>query len=245
MLDYLLYIAGTILIVMYGAFPLLMRSQQKFPEQYDLVSFPVDEFLSESDESFKSLSSQISASGFHPVAASAFNHQSTDTRFLVFVHDEKKISILLVQITAQNIPINLYIDISQLFNDNTVLNIMNSPMPEAYPKSSIKVSFRFPEVTEVAPLIEITERIIKHYLSSKTAISLPKGEELKAIEKFLNDELAELISKGYVQNSVQNHLRSLTFKGAYLMTWKFLWPIKQIRESRELAFAKKILSQSV
>jgi hypothetical protein len=105
------------------------------------------------------------------------------------------------------------------------------------------VILRFPEVTEVAHLVDITERIIENYLSSKVAVALPKGRELEMIEQLLNKELGELIAKGYVKDNVKNNLRSLTIKGAYLMIWKILWPVKQIREYKDLAFSKKILSE--
>lgn len=243
MLDYILYIGGTIFIILYGAMPILIWSQNKLPEKYNLVSVPEEEFLSESTEALKSLHTEINANDFHCVGASVVDQQATKTRFMLFTHHTKKLSILLTQISNPNVPTVVYVETAQLFDDNTMLNVMNAPMAGAYPKSSHKVTFRFPEIIEVARLVDITERIIGKYLSSKVAVALPKGGEREMVEELLNEELAGLIAKGYVQDSVEDNLRSLTFKGAYLMTWKMLWPVKQIREYRDVAFSKKILSE--
>lgn len=242
MFDYILYIGGAIFIV-YGAMPILVWSQNRLPDKYTLVSVPIDEFLLESDSSFRALASEVGENGFRCIAASFFNNQTTHSRFLVFVHEEKNFSAIVTQITNPNVPAVLYLEISQIFNDNTLVGVMNAPTSGAYPKSSRKVTFRFSDVTEVEYLVRIMEHILTNYLSSKIAIALPEGRELKKIEEFLNDELAVLIRQGYVQNSVQSNLRSYTLKGAYLMTWKLLWPVKQICNYRDLAFSKKILSE--
>lgn len=244
MLDYLLYIAGGIFFVMYGLMPLLILAQNKLPARYDLEPMDEETFFSETDPAFQSLFDEIKSNDFRYVASSVFNQQETQARFSLFVHDEKKFSILLTQISNPNVPTVLSFEIGQLYDDDTMLDVFNAPIAGAYPKSSHKVTFRFPEITEVAPLIQAAEHIAQTYLSSKTAVCLEPGKEFKKVSELLNKEQDELIEKGYVQANVKDNQRSLTPKGAYLMTWKMLWPVKQILAKKELAFSHKILSES-
>ena len=244
MLDYLLYIAGGLFIIMYGLMPLLILAQNKLPAHYKLEPLDEKTFFSESATDFQSLFDEIKSNGFRYVASSILTQQETQTRFSLFVHNEKKLSILLTQISNPNVSTVLSFEVGQLYDDDTMLDVVNAPIAGAYPKSSYKVTFRFPEITTVKELVQAAERIAKGYLSTKTAVTLEPGQEFKKISELLNKEQNELIEKGYVQPDIQNDQRSLTLKGAYFMTWKMLWPVKQILAKKELAFADKILSAS-
>ena len=117
-------------------------------------------------------------------------------------------------------------------------------MDSVFPPSPKKVTFPFPDIKSVSKLVSITERIIASYLSSKTPTTLPKGKELETIADYLNKEQDELIRKGYLQKDAKDGLRGMTLKGAYLLTWKLLWPVKQIRHAQKQSFVKKILAEA-
>jgi len=244
MIETLLYIVGIGFVGMYGLAPLLVYSQNGQPERFRLDSIPKESVLEETEEHFHALAQQIEVNGFGYIAASAFSMQQTTTHFMLFGNEEKRLYIMLTQISNPNVPTEVFTEISQLFDDDTVIDVLNASMDPAYPPSPRKVMFRFPEIQEVSELVAVTEKIIASYLSSKRAVTFPKGRELETIARLLNEEQDELITKGYLKNEARDGIRGLTLKGAYLMTWKLLWPIKQIRQSRNRAFAQKILAEA-
>ncbi len=245
MIETLFYAAGAWLAGMYGLAPLLVYRQNKLPERIKLDSVPAETILQKVGEHFREPVEEAEANGFRYVDASEFVTQpSTQTYFMLFVHDEKKLSLLLIEIANPNVPAEVYFEINQLYDDDTILDVLNASMDSAYPPSPRKAMFRFPEVRTVSELAAVTEKIIASYLSSKTSVTFPEGKELETIARLLSEEQDELIEKGYFQKEADAGLRGLTLKGAYLLTWKLLWPVKQIRQVRNKAFAKKILAEA-
>lgn len=237
MFEALLYIGGTTLMI-YTIMPLLVYTKVKLPKPYAFIPLNEDLFLAKQNNKFKLLVFEINKNHFNCIACSSFKNQETYTSFSIFVHPDKTFYLLLTEIKNPNVPTLLYLEVYQLFDDYTSISIINSPIMGAFPKSSHKVILRFPKVIEVSELLATSEKIIHNYLSSKIPISLNKGEELEMMGKFLDEEQQELMDKGYVQNNKRN----LTLKGAYSMTWKMLFPIKQIRNFIDLAFAQRILT---
>ncbi len=244
MIETLLYVAGLGFIGIYTLLPLLVYSQNRQPERFRLDSVPKETVMEETEERFHALAEEIEANGFGYIAASAFSMQQTATHFMLFGNEEKKLYIMLTQVSNPNVPTEIFPEVSQLFDDDTVIDVLNASMDPAYPPSPRKVMFRFPEAQNVSELVAITEKIIASYLASKTAVTFPKGRELETIARLLNEEQDELIAKGYFKKEGHNGMRGVTLKGAYLMTWKLLWPIKQIRQSRNRAFAQKVLAEA-
>ena len=244
MIETLFYIVGGGFVGVYGLIPLLVYSQNKQPERFRLDPVPKERILEETEERFHALAEEIEANGFGYIAASAFSMQQTATHFMLFGNEEKKLYIMLTQISNPNVPTEIFPEVSQLFDDDTVIDVLNASMDPAYPPSPRKVMFRFPEIEEVSELVAVTEKIIASYLASKRAVTFPQGRELETIARLLNEEQDELIAKGYFKKEAHNGMRGVTLKGAYLMTWKLLWPIKQIRQSRNRAFAQKVLAEA-
>ena len=240
MMDYLLISGMIYLGFMYLGMPLLVLKQNSMPAKYTLSPFSTEE-ENTLDEEFKAYDQDILDNGFHHIVSSQVKHQKTTTFFNLYIQHTKKLSILLTSIDNPNVKKLQYLEVTQLFSDDTLLSVMNSSVASFYPESPRKVGFRYPKVKKVSQLVQIIEYILEEYLSNKTAISLPEGEELKLLERFFNEEQQELIDKGHVSPKIVQEERMLTIKGAYFMTWKLLWPVKQILAYRELAHAQSIL----
>lgn len=244
MFDTLLNIVGLGFSGMYGLAPLLVYSQNKQPERFRLHSVPKESVWEETEARFHELADEIETNGFRYIDASEFALKQTKTCFMLFVHDEKKLSILLTQISTSNVQTLIYVEVSQHFEDDTTIDVLNASMDSVFPPSPKKVTFPFPDIKSVSELVFITEKIIASYLSPKTPTTLPKGRELETIADYLNKEQDELIKKGYLQKDAKDGLREMTLKGAYLLTWKLLWPVKQIRRAQKQSFVKKILAEA-
>ena len=111
MTETLLYIAGLGLFGMYGLVPLLVYSQNGQPERFRLDPIPKERVLEETEARFHALAQQIEANGFGYIAASAFSMQQTTTHFMLFGNEEKRLYIMLTQISNPNVPTEVFTEI--------------------------------------------------------------------------------------------------------------------------------------
>jgi hypothetical protein len=88
-------------------------------------------------------------------------------------------------------------------------------------------------------LLALAEKLILGNKKNEQKITFTRGSEFEAVETYLNRELNELVKKGWVQSRTGAGGRHLTVKGALLMTWKLVWPIKQILNKSDIAFSER------
>ena len=132
-------------------------------------------------------------------------------------------------VTAQGTSVNsTHIEFTQMYKNGTVLNVSNASMINVYPKSRMRLSFRLPSVKNVAQLLSLANKLIDANKQDEEKITFARGREFETVEDYLNRELNQLVKAGWVQSTVVEGNRRLTIKGALLMTWKMLWPVKQI-----------------
>ncbi len=239
MLENLFYF----IIIFYIITPLVVRTKQRIPEIYKLHPLTLEEFSLKIDDTYKAKDEHIRKSGCIYCTSAYFSTMKTETIFSIYHHPTYSFTISLVSILNPNVPPLLYMEVSQLFDDNTILNLTNSPLIGAFPKSPRKKTFHYPEINDIDTLIEKTNLIVNHYLTSKKPVTITQGEELKEIEYLMNEELREVMDKGYIERTSTNGVRMLTFKGTYLMTWKMMWPFKQLFTYKERYFSQQILKE--
>ena len=243
MIDYLIIGVTIYFLFMFFVMPILVLKQNRMAGEYKLPPLAADKVERTTDEEFKAYEKDILKNGFRYVVSSQFTLQKTKTLFSLYVHDTKRLTILLTSIKNPDVNHLQYVEVAQLFDDDTLLSVMNSPMASVYPKTPRKVAFRYPKIKKISRLVKITEQILEEYLSTKKAVALPEGKELKLIERFFNEEQQELVERGYLSPQVVQTERMLTLKGAYLMTWKLLWPIKQIFSYLDLKHSQDVLKK--
>lgn len=207
--------------------PIIVFWSQKLPENYSFNLLESEKFLSERTPVFIELHKEIQDSGFEYIGSSELIMSNASMYFSIYNNFSKKIACTLV--TAQSVPVkSTYIEFTQMYKNGSVLNVSNAPIINVYPKSEYRLSFRFPMVNDFGQLLELAEKLINSNKQSEEKITFIRGDEFKTVESYLNRELSELIERDWVQSIITAGHRRLTVKGALLMTWKMLWPIKQI-----------------
>ena len=147
--------------------------------------------------------------------------------FSIYNNVDKKIACSLI--TAHGGPVNTtHIEFTQMYKNGSVLNVSNASMINVYPKSDSRLSYRFPQINDFDQLLALAEQLIHSSKQTEEKITFTRGCEFQAIESCLNRELNELIEEGWVQSNVVTGNRRLSVKGALLMTWKMLWPVRQV-----------------
>ena len=163
------------------------------------------------------------------VGNSSLHDSHTDTWFRVYWHAQLKLAGTVVGISATNQPDLTYCEFSQKFSDGRWLHVSNSNRPEAYPALPIKQSFQFPKVMVVEQLLSLHAQLRQRLKGDLQPIDYQAEQGFAEITAFLREESDALLDKGLVKPEIDaDGKRSLTLYGAFVMTWRSVWPGRAI-----------------
>ncbi len=229
--------------IQYVLGPVIVLWSQKMPEKYSFRLLESQQFLSERTPTFIELHEEIQGGDFEYIGSSELILSNTSMYFSIYNNFDKKIACTLV--TAQSAPVNTtYIEFTQMYKNGSTLNVSNAPIINVYPKSEYRLSFRFPLVNDFDQLFTLAEKLINSNKQNDEKTTFTRGKEFEAVESYLNRELSELIERGWVQSKTVAGNRRLTIKGASLMTWKMLWPIKQILNRIDISYSNRAIENT-
>ncbi len=241
---FVLQLLGVYLIFMYLVMPLFVLKNNKMPARYKLepIKDKVQFFVGQ-DELHIQYHLKIQTLGFSYLGSGQFTNEKTHTSFSLYRNADLGLhgGITSMQSTAMSLT---YAEFTQLYDEDTVLSINNSSVDEIYPKTSLKTTLSYPDVHDLETLLAIAKPLVARLNTDKKKFFYDGDDYCAFLESFFNRELDDLIEQGYANDAVVDGQRSLTLKGAYLMSWKVLWPIKQLRHTLLAKQAKKALEQS-
>jgi hypothetical protein len=117
------------------------------------------------------------------------------------------------------------------FTDGTTLITANSRMPKVFPSGLYREgSMSFPWITDPGQLYQVHEASVVHYASDGIPITADILDPVEYLRASSRRELARFAGAGYYRLDEASQVYRLTWMGAYLMSWKLLWPIKPIRQ---------------
>jgi hypothetical protein len=130
------------------------------------------------------------------------------------------------------------------FTDGTWLITGNDQIPSVFPPSQRREgSMSFPWVTHPARLYEIHRASVAHYASDGIPAETDIQDPIEFLRSTSQRELARFAEVGYYRLDEARQVYRLTWKGAYLMTWKLMWPINRIRQMLRRRKAARMLSE--
>jgi hypothetical protein len=230
MADSLLTLAGA--VAFYFAFthlvgPLLVLRRHGVPCEYRFPPADVAATLAEATEPFRGTCRQLADLGFAPVAAGRLDHSNSSTAFVLFRRPGDP-CIAAAMLGRSALGTRVVVDFTQPYRDGTCLSLSNNPYPPLFPRLRMKVAY---QIAGTRPLWELHERFrrLRERCGLADPVTAPDGGELAALERFMNAEGAALRAQGIYAEGCVNGLRRLTLKGAYLLSWKLLWPWKPLR----------------
>ena len=226
---------GLVGLVLIGPFfmnivgPFIVWRTQRIPTivQFELVGD--DEFFERCTEGVPYFDEQMIDAEFVVVGNSSLHDSHTDTWFRVYWHAQLKLAGTVVGISATNQPDLTYCEFSQKFSDGRWLNVSNSNRPEAYPALPIKQSFQFPKVMVVEQLLSLHAQLWQRLKGGLQPVDYQAEQGFAEITAFLREESDALLDKGLVKPEIDaDGKRSLTLYGAFVMTWRSVWPGRAI-----------------
>ncbi len=232
------------LILMNVIGPFVIKKVQKLPARISFNKHDEEEFLLNRDEEFHSLNGQIRNLGFEYIGSSFMEDSHIQTNFSLYSNENELTCAMVVSIVSKVKSIT-YVEYSQAYSDGSMLDVSNSDQVSPYPKMDLKLAVRYPEITDPEQLYIVFNKLKKSLNNSSSPIPYDKETGFKMVEEFMAKESNVLVSKGYCKDEIdENGQRSLTFKGACVLTWKSVIPGKSILNKLNLAYARKILKNA-
>lgn len=207
-------------------------------------------------EYFEETGEALLGLGYEPQPCVALPDPMPNARALVrlWVHPERRDAALVSAIfgtseeTIQKLQL-YYTEFLSRFDadDVTLIYTNNSTMISSFPDLPNELAFRFPQVEDIARLDRLHRKLVdRHAPAARKIVSLNdqhQGRVVSYIRSVLLDGYRKQETTGYlVYREYGNYWRP-TPKGAYLMTWAQLWPMKTILLQRIYRRARRLLRE--
>ncbi len=243
MLAIILVVISTALLVQLVG-PLFILKTHKLPAKIEFEPIDEDKFLSTRSELFLTLDKEIKSIGFEHIESSSMPEAHSKMYFSMYSLEKEKITASLITIkdAAKE---QTYVEFSQLYSDGTMLDVSNINIAPIYPKMAIKISVKYPKINRPKDLYEVMKKIKSYVKNITPPIPCDKSNGLDSMTKFFAMESDELVHSGYCHKEIDsNGMRTLTLKGAYLMTWRSIFPGNIIQKAITSGFSKRLLKEA-
>jgi hypothetical protein len=221
--------------------PIFIKKVQRLPARIRFTGHDEKEFLLNRDEEFNLLDSEIKAIGFEYIGSSFMKDTNTETNFSLYTNETDLTCAVVVSIVS-SVKTITYVEFSQLYEDGSMLDVFNASQVSPFPDMDIKIALRFPDIKSPKQLYKVFIRIRNYLKNTARPIAYDKSQGFKHIEDFMARESDELAKRGYCYNEIDSDgKRSLTWKGAYLLTWRSVFPGNRIKDYYDRSYASRVL----
>ncbi len=250
---------GLILLVLvtcaYLLLPLVIKATQKFRAEPSLDIFDpeINPIPQAAVEFFESTAREMEQVGFSIVEDVLVPNQVPNaiSVFALFensMEQDQAIAAVIWGFTEQgNIKTillrNDHVEFVTEFDDGSEIDTNNTE-DCAFAPVSHKTVLRFPNVKRPSRLYRVHQRAVEEFATGKKKRRLPATEQLiEELKRGVTKELHDQIATGflYLDSTQQYYLP--TFKGAYLMSWKQMWPMTFVGRAIRRRRATRLLRE--
>ncbi len=158
--------------------------------------------------------------------------------FGLFRHDAGKSAAMAAVIEHASGRRLEYCEFSTTYSNGRIIDVNNSPEIGGYDIPD-KVMYRYPNVPSIRKLFEINQWVTTRDTKKSVPVGLAAGREADMVAQALEKEAAIQAKRGfYVLDESRTRYR-LTWKGAFMMTERQVFPFKQIITFNDRRAAKK------
>lgn len=236
----MLIVAGVLLLINLLA-PLLVWRSQTVPARVRLHAIDDPGFIAARCERFRELHARLLEMGGQYIGSSTLSLENATTHFSVYLLDSGFTFGTLVSIAGGDEEV-VYTEFSRLYQDGSILDVNNAPVVSAYPDMDVKIMARLPGLQDPAALRAAFNHLASTLRNSALPANAAELDCFDVIRDYIEKESDELVRMGYCHPEVDaSGNRSLTLKGAYLMTWGQLAPGNWIRKFLDARYARRLL----
>jgi hypothetical protein len=256
-LELLLVIGGGILLLCLFPFvfgPVMIYFTHKQAASPDLIAFlpgqtplpaSVDKFFSAAcwaldAEGFKIVTGMFLPKQIeHVIGALIFvvNRQERDAAIVAAIHAEPP---------GMTPFTHLHVEFVTRFRDGRLVQTANAQQLSAFPPQENSVNAFLPSIQDARQLYHIHRAQVNLHGSGEKVLRLDEhfgGDAVRYMQFALIEELHSACRAGYMRLDASQSVYRPTVKGACLMTWQELWPLKNIRLARRNRRERKLLEE--
>jgi hypothetical protein len=140
-----------------------------------------------------------------------------------------------------------YVEVITRFRDGTLVQTNDSEVLGSFPPRPATTTTQFPNLDDPAQLVRLHRALVeRHGSDSPRVLRVDEefgGDPVTYLKASLAEELEGQLTTGYLHHPDGSEFFRPTWKGAFLMTWGQLWPIKGIRAARRARKARQLLAE--
>jgi hypothetical protein len=135
-----------------------------------------------------------------------------------------------------------HIEFSTRFRDGTIIDTHNSEELGAFKVPPEQYLVALPWIADVRYLYQIHQAATEYFCPRGVKV-WPAGDDWEAyLRRVLVEEVSKQIDTGYVRRDSAGDFRP-TLKGAIIMSYKNIWPIKAILKARQRQRGRQLLRE--
>ena len=248
MLAWLVGIAVAYAAFMYLGAPLIVRHttrQAAFPS-FETITPEQFAVLPDSTRTFfQNSSDALAALGFASMACGRQVQQMTNVTVYVmlFRKDPENDWAMLLYLLAESQGARQevsYAEFSTSYVDESAVDTTNSPQLPAFDPGPRKRQFWLPQVKDLARLYQIHREVLRRHSSPSSPREIRDTQALSVLAEEMQRDFREQEARGWYYLDPAAIEYRMTFTGAYLMTWRLLWPVGTIRKLRRSLAARRL-----
>jgi hypothetical protein len=234
MLDNLWLYAATGIGALYLAGPLVIRSAYRFAARCNPLEIPTNELPQEIAVHLVSRISEMQSLGFSLVGCYDCGELAIQTKTYVAYFCNRSTNDF-ANVTAMVSPrgITSYFEFSTRFtNGQAIETNTNHVLPLTPGNPDVRV-FRFADIHEAKALFHMHRGLVEKYATGWWPQGEPKGQEIQRWVRTVENYGPRHTRLGYMTLSPDKESYRLTWKGAFLVAWRGLWPTSLLRKLHE------------
>jgi hypothetical protein len=226
--------AAAVIGVMHVAGPLALHSTFRFAAKIAPSQVRVDELPAAVANCIAPRIGELEQLGFESVGCYDCGELTLQTRTYVSYFCNRRTNDF-ANVTAVVTPrgVSSYFEFSTRFSNGTVLETntnKSAPLTPGNPEARV---FRFAEIAEPEALYEIHRCLLEKYAGGLWPAGEPKGQEIQRLVRVLENYGPRHEKIGYMALAADGESYRLTWKGAFMMAWRVLWPASLLRRMLE------------
>lgn len=127
---------------------------------------------------------------------------------------------------------NHVVGFSTEFADNTSVNVTNDSMPALFAPDARHVHYKFPGLRDFTRLYKAHRALVARHAPGRSGVLPTEGLEAVNLSNTWNRDFGRQIELGYYYEDAADGTFRPTLRGAFVMTSKCLWPVKNVRAAR-------------
>ncbi|MEZ4526857.1 MAG: hypothetical protein R2941_13140 [Desulfobacterales bacterium] len=185
--------------------------------------------------------------GFEPAAFVSWeSNENQRILFALAVNRENRDMAMAAFATAgtESKPLEVrYTEFCTVFADSSEISTNSNPQPDVLKPFPDKKVFSFPRVKDPHHLYILHRRLLARFALGKEAVLPAKDTEVMAVQMSVTRFLERQAKAGYFRTDADGEILRPTWKGAFLMTWKLVWPVGSIQNILHRRRMNLLLSQ--